>query len=51
MAKVAPFHSKVTLDVHHNDNTCKVGNNIESYNKVPGTGGLPLCKECAGLVN
>jgi hypothetical protein len=51
VAKVEPFHSKVTKDVHHNDNTCKVGNNIESYNRVSGTGGLPLCKECAGLVN
>jgi len=49
MAKVDPFHSKVTLDVHHNNSSCKTGDNIESYNKVPGTGGLPLCKECAGL--
>lgn len=51
MAKVDPFHSKVTLDVHHNDDTCKRGNNIESYNKVPGTGGLPLCQECAGIID
>lgn len=49
MAKVSPFHSKVTLNVHHNNSSCKVGNNIETYNKVSGTGGLPLCKECAGL--
>jgi hypothetical protein len=49
VAKVAPFHSKVTLDVHHNNNACKTGNNIESYNKVAGAGGLPLCKECARL--
>jgi hypothetical protein len=49
MAKVSPFHSKATLDVHHNNDGCKTGNNIESYNRVEGTGGLPLCKECAGL--
>lgn len=46
MAKVSAFHSKVTLKVHHNDNTCTLGNNIESYNKVQGTGGLPLCSQC-----
>lgn len=49
MAKVSPFHSKVTLDVHHNNDKCKTGNNIESYNKIAGTGGLPLCKECSDL--
>jgi hypothetical protein len=49
MAKVSPFHSKVTLNVHHNNSSCTVGDNIETYNKVSGTGGLPLCKQCAGL--
>jgi hypothetical protein len=44
--KVAPFHSKVTLEVHHDQSTCKVGNNIETYNKVSGTGNLPKCQEC-----
>ena len=48
MAKVNPFHSKLPgTGVHHNDNTCTTGNNIESYNRVSGTGGLPLCHECA----
>lgn len=51
MAKVAPFHSKApnAPKVHHDDNACKTGNNIESYNKVSGTGGHPLCQECARL--
>jgi hypothetical protein len=49
MAKVDPFHSKVTLDVHHNNSSCEVGDNIQPENKVAGTGGLPLCKTCAGL--
>lgn len=48
--KVAPFHSKlVTTTVYHNDNKCTEGNNIETYNKVPGTGGRPLCQHCAKL--
>ena len=53
MAKVSPFHSKRETDrkVYHDNDRCTEGNNIESYNKVPGTGGLPLCKECAGVVN
>ena len=50
MAKVAPFHSKLSsADVYHNNDECKTGNNIEDYNRIPGTGGHPLCKECAGL--
>jgi hypothetical protein len=47
--KVNPFHSKVTLNVHHDQSTCKVGNNIETYNKVSGTGNLPKCSECKRL--
>ena len=47
MAKVSPFHSKLPgTEVYHNDNTCTVGNNIESYNRVSGTGGLRLCSVC-----
>jgi hypothetical protein len=46
MAKATPWHSKVTKDVHHDETTCKLGNNIETYNKVSGTGGLPKCSEC-----
>jgi hypothetical protein len=44
--KVEAFHSKVTLDVHHDQSTCKLGDNIEAYNVVKGTGGLPKCSEC-----
>lgn len=50
MAKVPAFHSKKPgTKVHHNDNKCTEGNNIESYNKAPGTGGLPLCQRCREL--
>ncbi len=50
MAKVPAFHSKRPGTAkYHNDNKCTEGNNIESYNRVPGTGGLPLCHHCANL--
>jgi len=47
---VSPFHSKrVGTDKHHDNNGCTEGNNIESYNRVDGTGGHPLCKRCREL--
>jgi len=50
MAKVPTFHSKLPgTRVHHNNDECTLGNNIESYNRVPGTGGLPLCDQCESL--
>lgn len=33
--------------VYHTLPGCKVGNNIEAENRVAGTGGKKLCKECA----
>jgi hypothetical protein len=49
MAKVSPFHSRLNASVHHNNNSCTEGDNIESYNRVAGTGGLPLCAHCRRL--
>jgi hypothetical protein len=50
MAKVAAFHSKLPgTKVHHNNDACTEGNNIETHNRVAGTGGLPLCDHCARL--
>jgi hypothetical protein len=50
MAKVAAFRSKLPgTSVHHNDNRCTTGNNIETVNRVSGTGGLPLCSYCRNL--
>jgi len=46
MAKVAPWYSRRTRDVHHNSTLCDTGNNIERENRASGTGGLPRCKEC-----
>jgi hypothetical protein len=50
MPKVADYHSKVPgTEVYDNHSECTVGNNIESYNKVSGNGGLRLCSECRSL--
>lgn len=50
MAKTTPWHSKLDEGKadgrHHDETTCTLGNNIESYNRVSGTGGLPKCAEC-----
>jgi len=47
MAIVAAFHSKLPgTTVHHNNDRCVDGNNIERYNRVTGTGNLPLCYRC-----
>ncbi len=48
MAKVAPFHS-VKQPVHHDNNKCTEGNNIESENRRAGTGGKPKCSHCTKL--
>lgn len=50
MARVAPFHSTLTKNVHHVCSTCTEGNNIESKYRKDGTGGLPLCKRCDELI-
>ncbi len=44
----AAWHS-VEGDVYHNNRNCTAGNNIETENYRSGTGGKPLCKECARL--
>ncbi len=51
MAKTAPWHSVKAgkAGVHHNDTECNTGNNIEHENLRRGTGGKPLCKECASI--
>jgi hypothetical protein len=49
MPKVPSFHSKLQTSVYHNNSACTVGDNIESYNIVKGTGGLRLCDACATL--
>ena len=50
MAKVSPFHSKLPgTEVYHDNNKCTLGNNIESYNRKPGTGGHRKCGQCKDM--
>jgi len=48
--QVSPWHSRAEPHgPHHNNNKCTEGNNIETYNRVSGSGGKPLCKHCGTL--
>ena len=48
MPKVAPWHS--VKENHHHDNTrCGPGSEIPGHNRVAGSGGKPLCRDCAQL--
>jgi hypothetical protein len=48
MPKTTAWHS--VKEEHHHDNTkCGPGSEIPQHNRVPGTGGKPLCKDCAKL--
>ena len=49
MAKVSAFHSKKNPGVYHVCSNCTEGNNIETENKVSGTGGGTLCNRCKDL--
>ncbi len=51
MSQVAPFHTVKpnANNVHHNNNKCEEGNNIEKQYWRSGTGGRPLCHRCAQL--
>jgi hypothetical protein len=46
MVRIKPWHSD--KDVHHHDNSeCVQGKQIPEGDRKPGTGGKPLCNECA----
>lgn len=48
--QTASWHStRPQATVHHNNNECTEGNNIENKYKKPGTGGRKLCKRCQKL--
>jgi hypothetical protein len=46
--RVAPFHS-IRQTVHHDNNRCTEGNNIEPRYRRSGTGGKPKCDHCKRL--
>jgi hypothetical protein len=49
--KAAPWHTKVPTvhPVYHDETRCTEGDNIESYNRVAGTGGRPKCHRCRDI--
>lgn len=50
MTKKNPWHStRAGETVYHNNDLCTEGNNIESYYRAEGDGGLRLCERCAEL--
>ena len=51
MTKVSAFYSVKPNDrnVHHNNNKCTEGNNIEKFNRRDGTDNRPLCEHCKRL--
>jgi hypothetical protein len=42
------WHS-IAQSVHHNNTSCDIGSAIELESRKAGTGGKPLCAECAKL--
>ena len=46
---IKPAWHSIKQFVYHNNSLCNTGNNIESENLRVGTGGKPLCRECANL--
>ena len=49
MPQMAYFWHSILQYVCHNNSSCTTGNNIETRNFMSGTGGKPLCQECARL--
>ncbi len=50
MTKKAPWHStRPGETVHHDNDKCTEGNNIEAHYLAQGTGGRPLCAHCKRL--
>jgi hypothetical protein len=48
MTQVSPWHSKKEPH-YHNNNKCGPGKEIPASNRVAGTGGKKLCKDCDKL--
>ena len=48
-AEEPAFWHAAAGSVYHDQPGCSLGNNIEPENRRPGTGGRPLCRECAKL--
>lgn len=50
MPRVSPFYStRPGETVHHDNDRCTEGDNIEQHYLARGTGGRPLCSHCQRL--
>jgi hypothetical protein len=51
LTKKSPWHSTkpATRNVHHDNDKCTEGNNIEARYWASGTAGRPKCEHCARL--
>ena len=48
MPRAYPWHS-IKENHHHDNSKCGPGSEIPPNNRVNGTGGKPLCRDCAKL--
>jgi hypothetical protein len=48
MPQKSPWHS-IKENYHNNNTLCGPGGQIREKNKENGTGGKPLCKDCAKI--
>ena len=48
MATGSPFHTERGR-VYHDHTNCSIAVHIPEQQRIAGTAGLPLCKECANL--
>ena len=49
MPQVPAFHWERDKEKYHNNSSCGPGSEIPPKHRIPGTGGRPLCKDCAKL--
>ncbi len=50
MARKSPWHAAGSA-VYHECTNCTEGNNIETGNKISGTGGGRRCSRCSKLIS
>jgi len=48
MPRTSPWHS-AKENRHHDNTKCGPGSEILLHNRIAGTGGKPLCQDCAKL--
>jgi hypothetical protein len=49
MPTTSPWHWERDKEKYHNNTRCGPGGQIPPQHRLAGTGGKPLCKDCAKL--